>query len=113
MPKAGNVAKLTIEDFINPLFDRQRPVKRDVPSRYDGSEREQVIEGVTITDNYHMIGYTYFLSDGMLYLNCFDEENQSNVRLLEKHIGIYADFEKCLKQADKKISRKKIRIKII
>lgn len=107
------MAKLTIDDFVNPLFDRQRPVRREIPSRTDWRRKEQVIEGVTVTDNFHMIGYTYFLSDGTLYLNCFDKEKQCNVRLLEKHIDTYADFEKYLKQADKKIYRRNIRTAMI
>ncbi|MBI4440704.1 hypothetical protein HY639_00910 [Candidatus Woesearchaeota archaeon] len=103
------MARLSIDDFVNPLFDKQRAVQREVPSRYDSRRREKVIEGVTVTDNFNMIGYTYFLSEGILYLNCVDEERRCNIRLLEKRIDACSDFEKYLKQADKKISRENIR----
>ena len=99
---------LTIDDFVNSMFDSRTPRKTMVTSRDDYRRKEPAIEGVTTTDNYNTIGYTYFLKDGMLHLNCLDAETRKNLRLLEKEINTYADFDKALKLADKIIYRKKI-----
>lgn len=70
-----------------------------------GPKKEPAIEGVTTTDNFHQVGFTYFLTDGMLYLNYLDKTNKKNIRLLEKLIENTEEFEKCIKRADKKIRK--------
>lgn len=120
---------LTIDNFANAFFDRKQPQKRRILAReqvcnlvedqnYDAWEKlnldsdlnpprkkETVIEGVTFTDSFHQIGYTYHEVDGMLFLNYWNEEQRENVRLIERPIKTIDEFEKYVKQADKKIKK--------
>lgn len=133
----SEVPKLTLEDFVNPLFDKQKSIKRYNLARdkvyhlvFDDYHKdllkedfveelfrkniilkeretlmEKVIEGVTFTDGFNQIGYTYHFLDGMLYLNYWDESKKKNVRLIETPINFPEDFNKCLKKADIKIQK--------
>jgi len=76
-----------------------------VPARpYNAcGKRERAIEGATFTDSYQKIGFTYYLHDGMLNILYWDEQKHENVRLLGKRIHSAEEFEKCVKQADRKI----------
>ncbi len=95
-------SELTIDDFAKPLFDKQNPVRRSINIR---KKKEKVIEGVTSTNKYNEVGYTYCLFDGMLYMNYWDKIEKKNVRLFKEIITSVEDFEKCLKKADKEISK--------
>ncbi len=105
------------EDFRNPLFDKQRIVKRKVTARpgvvadddededFDGEgepkrRTEEAIEGTTFTDEYVEVGFTYYPADGMLSV-----VNTSNQQLFLGVIATPEDFEKALKKADKKQKR--------
>lgn len=108
---------LKVEDFRNPLFDKQRIVKRKVAARPgvggdddddevddfgsgEGEPRrrtEDAIEGTTFTDEFVEVGFTYYLADGTLSV-----VNTSNQQLFLGVIATPADFEKALKKADKK-----------
>ena len=110
---------LTVDDLRNPLFDKQRVVRRKVPAR-PGIEveedehdieafeaggdfppkREPVIEGTTFTDEYVEVGFTYYVSDGLLRV-----VNTANVELFKGVIATREDFENALKKADKKQKR--------
>ncbi|HSD12655.1 MAG TPA: hypothetical protein VLC10_03790 [Patescibacteria group bacterium] len=107
------------EDFRNPLFDKQKIVKRRVAARpgvaadddeeddFDGEgepkrRTEEAIEGTTFTDEYVEVGFTYYLGDGMLSV-----VNTSNQQLFLGTIATPEDFEKALKKADRK--QKKLR----
>jgi len=90
--------KLAHEAYMeNPSMDRYEDMM--MPSFKP--KTEPAIEGVTFSDNFLKIGYTYFLTDGMLFLNTMDKDG-GNIRLIEKKIETAEDFEKCIKQADKK-----------
>jgi|SRR5687768_2550125 len=113
---------LKVEDFRNPLFDKQRIVKRLVSARpgvrteddedededFDefaaGREpkrrTETAIEGTTFTDEFVEVGFTYYPSDGQLSV-----VNTSNQQLFLGTIATSEDFEKALKKADKKQKR--------
>lgn len=106
---------LTVEDFRNPLFDSQRVVRRKIPARpgiepaWDEHDeeafeaggnpdvREIVIEGATFTDEFVRVGFTYYVTDGMLSV-----KNEKNQELFRGVIATREDFEKALKKADKK-----------
>lgn len=115
---------LTIDDFCIPLFNTQSPKRRRMPARSEvygmiddqnedflddldpfPRKKEPVIEGVTFTDEYHQVGYTYHELDGILFLNYWDDKNKKNVRLFEEKIETMDEFEVYLKKADKKIKR--------
>ncbi|MFH1589834.1 MAG: hypothetical protein ABIB43_04675 [archaeon] len=123
---------LTIDDFVNPLFDKTTPRRHYIPAREEiyhlledddfmneeeammmgesepqfKEKKELAIEGVTVTDNFNQVGYTYCLLDGMLFVNYWNKKEEKNVRLIEKPIKTYEDFDKCLKAADRKIMKK-------
>jgi hypothetical protein len=114
------------EDFWNPAFSKQRVVKRKLPARaatpaddegddalYDGvfgfereprprKKLEEAYEGTTFTDDYNEVGFTYYLSDGLLTV-----KNKSNVELFKGVIASAEDFEKALKKADIRLRRRK------
>lgn len=114
--------KLDVKDFRNPLFDRQKVVKRKVPARPGmvsdedddddfeafaaGREpkgrTEDAIEGTTFTDEYVEVGFTYYPRDGLLRI-----VNTANQELFKGAIDSRDGFEKALKKADKK--QKKLR----
>lgn len=71
----------------------------------DFQRKEPVIEGVTTTDQFNVVGFTYHATDGMLFVNYLDQQKGEDVRLIEKVIRSYDDFDKCLKLADRKIQR--------
>lgn len=102
------------EDFRNPMFDRQKIVKRRVTARpgvvadddedddFDGEgapkrRTEEAIEGTTFTDEFVEVGFTYYLADGQLSV-----VNRSNRQLFLGKIATPEDFEKALKKADRK-----------
>lgn len=112
---------LTVDDLRDPLFDRQRVVRRQVPARpgtasedEDGLEdleaferggeprqrKEEAIEGTTFTDDFNEVGFTYYPSDGLLRV-----VNTGNVELFKGVIATREDFEKALKRADRKQRR--------
>ena len=111
---------LRLEDFRNPMFDKQRIVKRQVPARpgvrveEDDDEEfeefaagrepkrrtEAAIEGTTFTDEYIEVGFTYYVADGLLTV-----VNTSNQELFKGTIASAAAFEKALKKADAKQRR--------
>jgi hypothetical protein len=78
------------EDFQNYLFDSQRAVERMV----DG---KRAIEGVTFTDNFIKVGFTYYISSGELSM-----KNIHNQQLFFGKIASTEDFERAVKKADKK-----------
>lgn len=111
---------LKVEDFRNPMFDKQRIVKRQVPARpgvrteEDDNEdfeefaagrepkrrTEAAIEGTTFTDEYVEVGFTYYVADGLLTV-----VNTSNQELFRGTIVSPEDFEKAIKKADAKQRR--------
>jgi hypothetical protein len=107
---------LSLSDFVNPLFDALPPMVKEVPARHPlvqseylldhqkearakGAPRwyEKAIEGVTSTDGFYEVRFTYFFADGLLRITYED------VPVVEKEIGSAKDFEKCMKLADKNI----------
>ena len=88
------MARLKIEDFRNLFFDRQRVVKRQIT--FNG-RRRWVYEGTTYTDNFVLVGFTYFLSDSTLRI-----VNTDNQVLFFGKIASAEDFEKAIRKADKK-----------
>jgi hypothetical protein len=91
---------LSIDDFCNPTFDIRKPVIKIV---IRNGRNVKAIEGEIYTDNYRHVGYTYFLRGGFLHVNYW--YGKKNVRLIETQIKTIEEFEKSVKQADKKISR--------
>ncbi len=85
-------------------FDLQRPTYRNC-QRPRSLRKERAIEGVTITDGYNQVGYTLFLSDGLILLNYWDTKKQQNVQLMEGTVKTHEDFEKLLKTADEQIRK--------
>jgi hypothetical protein len=81
---------LKLEDFHTPLFDGQKAIKRRVHGRY-------AFEGTTHTDNFILIGFTYYLDNGELSI-----KNIHNDVLFFGKISSMEDFEKAVKKADKK-----------
>jgi len=81
---------LKLEDFQNYLFDSQRAIERKV----DG---KRAIEGVTFTDNFIKVGFTYYIDSGELSI-----KNIHNQQLFLGKISSAEDFEKAIKKADKK-----------
>lgn len=73
-----------------------------------GSEgkKESVIEGLTVTDNFNTVGYTYFKIDGMLHASYVDKNN-GGVKFFKEVINSSEDFEKMLKKADRVIKKAK------
>lgn len=109
----AEVKRLGVEDFRNSLFDSQKIVRRTIGGgRRMADEtvdefdleavepRREVIEGVTFTDSYNQVGFTYDLGDGTLTI-----KNLGNQILFSGVIASTEDFEKALKKADKKQSR--------
>jgi hypothetical protein len=113
--------RLTVEDFKNPLFDRQKITRRTIevdgsssdttisefdedrdedelfPDRDSPRKKIQVIEGTTYTDGFHLVGFTYSLEDG-----CIEIKNVENTLLFKGIIYSSEEYEKALKQADAK-----------
>ena len=90
---------LKLEDFQTPLFDTQKVVERKV----DG---KRAFEGVTFTDNFIKVGFTYYLNNGILSI-----VNTENQKLFFGKISSMEDFEKAIKKAGKKayaLRKKKI-----
>jgi hypothetical protein len=87
---AEDKMSLKPEDFQNYLFDSQKAVERMV----DG---KRAIEGVTFTDNFIKVGFTYYISSGELSM-----KNIHNQQLFFGKIASTEDFEKAIKKADKK-----------
>lgn len=86
---------LRIEDFRNPLFDRQRIVQRQVHTA--PGRKEPAYEGTTFTDNFIEVGFTYIIRTGELSIKSTD-----NQQLFEGKINSPENFEKALKKADMK-----------
>lgn len=89
--------RLSLDVFKNPVFDSQRPVKRRVNNR---ERQEWAYEGVTTTDNFVKVGWSYYLSDGVLSI-----KNEQNQQLFLEEITKPGDFETAMKKADKKQSQ--------
>lgn len=85
---------LGIEDFRNPLFDKQRIAKRQI---HVNGRKVWAYEGTTFTDNFVEVGFTYILSNGELSI-----VNTNNEKLFLGKIHSAEEFEKALKKADKK-----------
>ncbi len=81
--------RLTVEDLRTPFFDINPPVKRTWEGR-------QIIEGVTRTDNFKVVGYTYWPGDGSLVI-----KNTLNRVLFNGKVKDMAGFGKAMKKADK------------
>lgn len=100
--------RLTVEDFRNPLFDKQRIRKRKIEDLGDewsgdgelGEQGRWVIEGVIFTDGYNEVGFTCDLDRGEVVV-----KNQQNEVLFSGRINSAEDFEKALKKADRKQMR--------
>jgi len=72
-------------------FDTQRPV-------YRGAGKGRVIEGVTYTDNFEMVGYTYAPATGLLVIK---SQNPLNVEQYRGRIKDEAGFERAIKRASR------------
>lgn len=83
---------LTPSDFCNGRFDRQRPVYRKV-----GRDPYATIEGATYTDNFRLLGWTYWPKTGQIKF-----KTTENVLVYSGVIEKISDFEKAVKKADKK-----------
>jgi hypothetical protein len=136
--------RLTVSDFENPMFDRQKITLRTIdPHRHvreqmindyandlDETDHEagmapsheisrdiaedmltdeleplkggkyQVIEGVTYTDNFNLVGFTYNLRDSSIQI-----VNKQNQILYKGFIYTPEEYEKALKKADRKQSK--------
>ena len=86
---------LRIEDFRNPLFDRQKIFQRNV--NIAPGKKEPAYEGTTFTDNFIEVGFTYIIRTGELSIKSTD-----NQQLFKGRINSSEDFEKALKKADRK-----------
>lgn len=79
---------LTTKDFVTPFFDINPPVRR----QWEG---KVIIEGVTRTNNFKVVGYTYWPGNGRLVIK--DTLNQVRFQGTIKNL---ADFGKAMKKAD-------------
>lgn len=93
---------LSIKDFENPVFNSR------LSQRRDKKRRRKIIEGLTFTDNYRQVGFTYYPGNGELTVSCLDE-TQGQQRLYEGKIKTIGDFEVVMRQVDKDITRKNLR----
>ncbi|HXK37371.1 MAG TPA: hypothetical protein VJ553_07365 [Candidatus Paceibacterota bacterium] len=91
--------RLTLEDCANPMFDRQRPVRRLERCR---GRSEPVFEWVTVTDQYVQVGITYFLRDGTLSVVAFEPRN---AQLYNGIVRTPDEFAKAMKAVDRKYKR--------
>ncbi|MCF7872301.1 hypothetical protein K9L97_04680 [Candidatus Woesearchaeota archaeon] len=98
---------ISLEQFKNPLYDAmkvvQRQIHRESSSGQVSTSIETGIEGITLTENYREIGFTYLPKDGTLYLNFLDKNLNRNVRIYNGKIKTIEEFEKRLKNVDRKI----------
>ena len=76
-------------------FDTQPPV-------YRRGAKGRVIEGVTYTDNFEMVGYTYNPTSGFLVIKSRDPMNVVQYR---GRIKDEDGFEKAIKRASKNINK--------
>jgi hypothetical protein len=72
------------------MFDLVSPVKR----KFEG---KTIIEGVTTTDQYQIVGYTYWPATGRLVI-----KNRMNEIRYQGTINSIGDFARALKKADQK-----------
>lgn len=79
-------------DFSNVLFDWQRPVYRKI-----GLDPYATIEGATYTDNFNLLGWTYWPDSGKIQFKTIE-----NIVVFNGVIKTVGDFEKAIKRADKK-----------
>lgn len=80
---------LTIANLTTPLFDIYPPVKR----KWNG---KTIIEGVTKTDNFKVVGYTYWPGTGFLVI-----KDTLNRILFQGKVNNMVDLGKAMKKADK------------
>ncbi len=85
--------RLTLEDLGNPMFDKQKFVSRKV----DGKKS---YEGATFTDNFVLVGITYFVGSGQLSI-----KNTGNKQLFLGKVTTPKEFSAAMKKADKKLSK--------
>lgn len=103
--------ELKFEDFKNPLFNVWLKRRKHDDWVEDGEviERgEEFFDGITFTDNYRQVGFTYYPKTGMLYISCLTSDG--NIRLFEGAIESIDDFEAAIKKADKKITRRQLKV---
>ncbi len=94
--------KLKYEDFANPMFNGK------LVKRQDRLTKEWFIDGLTYTDNFRQVGFTYYLKSGLLTIACFTKSG--NYPLFKRHIDSIDDFEAAIKKADKKITKKRLQV---
>ncbi len=104
--------ELKFEDFKNPMFNVSL-VKRKLE---DWVEDGQVLEegqtyfdGVTFTDNFRQVGFTYWPEDRKLTIACLTADKKS-VELFAGQIESMEEFEIAIKKADQKITRRKLKV---
>lgn len=80
-------------------FDTQCPV-------YRGNGKRRTIEGVTYTDNFEIVGYTYTPATGFLIIK---SQNPLNVEQYRGRVMDVAGFERAVKRASKNMMAQRTR----
>lgn len=104
--------KLKFEDFKNPLFNVSL-VKRKEDDWVEGGQvlekGQEYFDGVTFTDNFKQVGFTYWPEQRKLTIACLTVDKK-NVELFVGQIESMEEFEAAIKKADKKIIRRKLQV---
>lgn len=104
--------ELKFEDFENPIFNISLVKRKEDDWVEDGQileEGQTYFDGVTFTDNFKQVGFTYWPEQRKLTIACLTADKK-NVELFVGQIESMEEFEAAIKKADQKITRRKLKV---